>query len=93
MRDNLWTEEEAAFIRAAWDRGLTSSQIADALFAEIKTRRTRNSIIGKVHRLNLPPRKSPIEINANTQRRVRRNFDYQRLLTHPNEDILKWEND
>jgi GcrA cell cycle regulator len=53
-RDRPWTAEELADLRRLWDEGLTAGQIGERL------RRTRNSILGKVHRLKLPSRASPL---------------------------------
>src|SRR5580765_3277538 len=53
-RRNTWTEAADAVLRRLWADGATSGEIA-AHF-----RKTRNAIIGRVHRLHLPPRPSPI---------------------------------
>lgn len=50
-----WTEEEVATLRSMWAEGATASRIAKAI-----TTHTRNSIIGKAHRLKLDARKSPV---------------------------------
>lgn len=52
-----WTPELCGRLTVLWAEGLSCSQIAAALGVGI----TRNSVIGKVHRLKLPPRlsKSP----------------------------------
>lgn len=55
MRNNvnsIWTEEVTATLRKLWDDGYTCSQIASEMGAGI----TRNSVIGKVHRLKLERR-------------------------------------
>lgn len=51
----VWTDEVVEELRKMWDRGMTTGQIAKALNV------TKNSIIGKVHRLCLTARPSPIK--------------------------------
>jgi len=51
----IWTDEAVEELRRMWDRGMTTGQIAKALNV------TKNSIIGKVHRLCLTARPSPIK--------------------------------
>lgn len=53
-RDRPWTAAELEQVRTLWAEGLTAGQIGERL------QRTRNSVLGKVHRLNLPPRPSPL---------------------------------
>lgn len=51
----IWTDEAVEDLRKMWDKGMTTGQIAKALNV------TKNSIIGKVHRLCLTARPSPIK--------------------------------
>lgn len=51
----IWTDEVVEELRRMWDKGMTTGQIAKALNV------TKNSIIGKVHRLCLTARPSPIK--------------------------------
>ena len=51
----VWTDEVVEELRKMWDKGMTTGQIAKALNV------TKNSIIGKVHRLCLTARPSPIK--------------------------------
>ena len=51
-----WSEEEDDTLLALWERGNSISDIAIQM-----GNRTRNSVIGRVHRLNLPKRPSPIK--------------------------------
>jgi GcrA cell cycle regulator len=53
-RRHTWTDEASAELRALWATDATSGQIARHF------RTTRNAVIGRVHRLHLPPRPSPI---------------------------------
>lgn len=50
-----WTDERIASLRELWEQGLSASQIA-AKLGNI----TRNAVIGKVHRLGLSGRPSPV---------------------------------
>ena len=52
MSGTPWTTEQQAYLRKAWADGMSANIIADA------TGRTRNAIIGKVHRMGLPGRKT-----------------------------------
>ena len=51
----IWTDEAVEELKRMWDKGMTTGQIAKALNV------TKNSIIGKVHRLCLTARPSPIK--------------------------------
>src|SRR5262245_51676016 len=46
-----WTDERTEILKQRWDQGRTLSQIADELGGI-----SRNAVIGKVHRLDLPKR-------------------------------------
>ena len=50
-----FTEEESAQIEIMWKSGMPTSEMGERLGG-----RSKNSIIGRVHRMNLPPRESPI---------------------------------
>lgn len=51
-----WTEERVAKLRELWTQGKTASEIGMALGGV-----SRNAVIGKVHRLKLSGRPSPIK--------------------------------
>ena len=51
-----WTDERIERLRALWSEGKSASEIARILGGV-----TRNAVIGKVHRLNLTGRPSPIK--------------------------------
>ena len=48
----FWTEEEEWELRKLWIGGFSASQISKSLNCGY----SRNAVIGKIHRLNLPPR-------------------------------------
>jgi GcrA cell cycle regulator len=50
-----WTDERIELLKVLWASGLSGGQIAAELGGI-----TRNSVIGKVHRLGLPQRGSPV---------------------------------
>ena len=50
-----WTEERIAQLRSLWTQGLSASQIG------LRIAKTRSAVLGKVHRLDLPPRPPPIK--------------------------------
>ena len=49
-----WTEDRLEILKKLWTEGMSITQIGEALGV------SRNSIAGKVHRLGLPKRQSPI---------------------------------
>lgn len=53
-----WTDEVIARLRALWDEGHSTAEIGRRLSI------TKNSVVGKAHRLNLPARPSPIRRTA-----------------------------
>lgn len=53
---HTWTEEHDAMLKKHWHDGLSCSQIARQLIADGCPARTRNAIIGRVHRMGLPKR-------------------------------------
>ncbi len=55
-----WTEETVACLRGLWSEGLPTAEIGRRLGI------TKNAVIGKAHRLVLPPRPSPIRVVAAT---------------------------
>lgn len=55
-----WTDEMVEGLRKMWKQGLTTNEIAKNLGV------SKNSIVGKVHRLNLTARPSPIKKKDNS---------------------------
>ncbi|RIA37628.1 GcrA cell cycle regulator [Hephaestia caeni] len=53
-----WTDERIDTLKAMWEKGMTASQIAEALGGV-----SRNAVIGKAHRLGLQSRPSPVKPN------------------------------
>lgn len=53
-----WTDESVEELRRLWDKGLTANEIAKKLGV------TKNAIVGKVHRLCLKARPSPIKTKS-----------------------------
>jgi GcrA cell cycle regulator len=49
-----WTEEVIIKLRSLWSDGLSTAEIGRRLSI------SKNAVVGKAHRLNLPPRPSPI---------------------------------
>lgn len=56
-----WTDEMVEDLRRMWKEGLTTGEIGKRLNV------SKNSIVGKVHRLGLSGRPSPIKKKENTQ--------------------------
>ncbi|MES2097417.1 MAG: GcrA family cell cycle regulator, partial [Pseudomonadota bacterium] len=53
-----WTDDRIDTLKTMWEKGMTASQIAEAL-GEV----SRNAVIGKAHRLGLQARPSPVKPN------------------------------
>lgn len=51
---DFWADNELTKLRKLWSEGLPTAEIARRIG------RTKNSVVGKAHRLNLPRRESPI---------------------------------
>ena len=49
-----WNEETIARLRALWAEGLSTAEIGRRMGI------SKNAVVGKAHRLNLPARASPI---------------------------------
>lgn len=58
MPGMTWTDDADAELRRLWGNGLSAARIAAAMGT------TKNAIIGRAHRLNLPRRDSPIPSRA-----------------------------
>ena len=56
-----WTEERLEMLKSLWEEGLSISQIGEKLGV------SRNAIAGKVHRLGLKKRQSPISNKGTTK--------------------------
>jgi GcrA cell cycle regulator len=57
-----WTEETVMRLRGLWDEGLSTAEIGRRLGM------TKNAIVGKAHRLDLPARPSPIRRGSGERR-------------------------
>lgn len=71
----MWTDEARQFVKDRWAAGLSARQIAGALLG-LGLRKSRNAVIGLVHRSglnrNAPKRKGNALGPAKTKRAVRR---------------------
>ena len=56
---NPWTEPEKQHVKAAWAKGHSASQISRTVSAAFGNNRTRNAVIGIVHRMGLDQRSTP----------------------------------
>lgn len=56
-----WTEELIAQLRGLWDEGRSTAEIGRQIGM------SKNAVVGKAHRLNLPPRPSPIRRESGLQ--------------------------
>jgi GcrA cell cycle regulator len=61
-----WTDETIATLRALWDEGLPTAEIGRRLGM------SKNAVVGKAHRLDLPARPSPIRRDGPSSGRSRR---------------------
>jgi len=53
-----WAEDTISRLRALWDEGLSTAEIGRRLGV------TKNAVVGKAHRLDLPARPSPIRLGG-----------------------------
>ena len=51
-----WPEAQTELLKTLWAEGKSGTEIAAAIADQFGTRLSRNSVIGKVHRLKLPER-------------------------------------
>lgn len=79
MPSKTWTAPQEERLTLLWGDDLSASQCAAALNTEFRLALTRSSVIGKVHRLNLPPReidrRKPSAVDV-TARRPKRHFSF-----------------
>jgi GcrA cell cycle regulator len=61
-----WAEETIVRLRALWDEGLSTAEIGRRLGV------TKNAVVGKAHRLDLPARPSPIRRDGPSSGQPRR---------------------
>lgn len=61
-----WNEEAISRLRALWDEGHSTAEIGRRLGI------TKNAVVGKAHRLMLPPRPSPIRRSSEADHVPRR---------------------
>ena len=70
---NVWTDERLEELKKLWAKGLSISQIGEALGV------SRNAIAGKAHRMGLPKRPSPISRLKAKKPKVEAVFEEQDL--------------
>jgi len=58
-----WNDETIAQLTALWNEGLSATEIGRRMSI------SKNAVVGKAHRINLPPRPSPIGRNTGAQPR------------------------
>lgn len=72
-----WPKERCAKLRAFWNQGLVTRLIAEALGV------SKNAVIGKVRRLHLPPRSSPIQLPLGSGTKPKRKRSTERRQGRP----------
>lgn len=70
MTQHNWTDERVERLKSLWAADVSCSQIA----AELGGGVTRNAVIGKVHRMGLPGRKTSHQQLSADERRQRKNL-------------------
>ena len=55
MMDSVWTPERVEQLGSLWSEGLSTAEIGRRLGL------SKNAVVGKAHRLCLPPRPSPVK--------------------------------
>ena len=61
-----WTPERVATVTRLWNEGLTTAEIGRTIGM------SKNAVVGKVHRLQLPSRPSPIRQGKSASEKVQR---------------------
>jgi GcrA cell cycle regulator len=61
--DNVWTQERIDALAELWSQGLSTAEIGRRLGV------TKNSVVGKAHRLALTPRPSPVKLTGRPRQR------------------------
>ena len=64
MKDSPWNDAMIAKLRVLWAEGLSTAEIGRRLNV------SKCSVIGKAHRLGLPPRPSPIKSSSEEKKAV-----------------------
>lgn len=67
----FWTDEKVEELCKLWDKGLTANEIAKKLGV------TKNAIVGKVHRLCLKARPSPIKPKTEEAEELQKSLPYE----------------
>lgn len=81
-----WTEESIETLKDLWAKGLSTSKIAEALGT------TKNAVIGKSHRLELPPRGSPIKYaDGSTFKAPKKQETKKEEKIEPIPEAFQWE--
>jgi GcrA cell cycle regulator len=63
--ESVWTQERVEQLGALWSEGLSTAEIGRRLGL------TKNAVVGKAHRLCLPPRPSPVKFRPAPEPEVR----------------------
>ena len=53
---SVWTDDRLEQLKSLWSKGLSITQIGQEIGV------SRNAVVGKVHRMGLPKRQSPIVV-------------------------------
>lgn len=77
-----WTADHIATLTQLWADGMSCSQIAEQMGMGL----TRNAIIGKAHRLNLPPRATKVRKPRDDSARRR---EAQKVITLPTQALMR----
>jgi len=80
MRAHIWSPEAEARLTELYTQGRAFSHIAQLLCDEGICDRTRNSVIGKVHRMRLPPRERGINPMKQSRRQKQDKQNARRKL-------------
>jgi GcrA cell cycle regulator len=72
-----WAEETIVRLRTLWDEGLSTAEIGRRLGV------SKNAVVGKAHRLDLPARPSPIRRDGSGGGAPRRSAPRRGIRLHP----------
>lgn len=68
----MWTQAAYALVEREWTAGLSASQISAKLAQDLNVQKTRNAVIGQIHRRGLQRRIDPHSNGSARTEKVRR---------------------
>src|SRR5262245_15692870 len=77
-----WNSERVEKLKQLWNEGISARKVADVLHCN------RNAVIGKAHRLELPPRKLPAKPKPRPEKIVEKVVMVKKPIVEPSKDTI-----